>query len=427
MKILNRPMFRMGGPIKEGIMNGIQEPKRGRVDGPGSYGGDEAKIFANVAKEYVPPNFENQIKADQIKDSQIINKDYLQKKFNRKYLLDEDQRIKSNPLDFQFQYMTPDKYINEVDELKRDEILSKPEAKDYFFDKFVTENYADKIQKQKNIFESADDKRLNKTYGNERLVGTSGAPGGGDPEMSAKPNTVEKVLDNTGLNDGTGNGEGGREKNVKSILEKLGYARSQKNALYDALIKGGRRIATEGLDKKGLVNDLIMDTSTSYDKPEKIREAAELMQVQQDLKLEGIRESKVNALEEKINYVVNNTGMTKREAIDKELGNPTSSTKAFEEWNAKTKDLPSAVRVGVEYAVDRGEFEKPIGVIDSKKYKEGKDFLKTNPEAGNYIYKGRVISISDTGKATTIKTFYRTQKDQSFLSGLFGSKEDVIG
>ena len=28
MKILNRPMFRMGGPIKEGIMNGIQEPKR---------------------------------------------------------------------------------------------------------------------------------------------------------------------------------------------------------------------------------------------------------------------------------------------------------------------------------------------------------------------------------------------------------------
>ena len=28
MKILNRPMFRMGGPIKEGIMNGIQEPRR---------------------------------------------------------------------------------------------------------------------------------------------------------------------------------------------------------------------------------------------------------------------------------------------------------------------------------------------------------------------------------------------------------------
>ena len=28
MKTLNRPMFRYGGPIKEGIMNGIREPKQ---------------------------------------------------------------------------------------------------------------------------------------------------------------------------------------------------------------------------------------------------------------------------------------------------------------------------------------------------------------------------------------------------------------
>ena len=28
MRTLNRPMFKMGGPIKEGIMHGIREPKR---------------------------------------------------------------------------------------------------------------------------------------------------------------------------------------------------------------------------------------------------------------------------------------------------------------------------------------------------------------------------------------------------------------
>ena len=28
MKILNRPMFRYGGPIKEGIMDGIKEPRQ---------------------------------------------------------------------------------------------------------------------------------------------------------------------------------------------------------------------------------------------------------------------------------------------------------------------------------------------------------------------------------------------------------------
>jgi hypothetical protein len=33
MKTLNRPMFRMGGPIKEGIMDGIEEPRIGFQDG----------------------------------------------------------------------------------------------------------------------------------------------------------------------------------------------------------------------------------------------------------------------------------------------------------------------------------------------------------------------------------------------------------
>ena len=28
MKPLNRPMFRYGGPIKEGVMSGIREPKK---------------------------------------------------------------------------------------------------------------------------------------------------------------------------------------------------------------------------------------------------------------------------------------------------------------------------------------------------------------------------------------------------------------
>ena len=27
MKVLNRPMFRYGGPIKEGVMSGIREPR----------------------------------------------------------------------------------------------------------------------------------------------------------------------------------------------------------------------------------------------------------------------------------------------------------------------------------------------------------------------------------------------------------------
>ena len=40
-RTLNRPMFRRGGRASGGIMTGVETPKRGQVDGPGSYAGDE--------------------------------------------------------------------------------------------------------------------------------------------------------------------------------------------------------------------------------------------------------------------------------------------------------------------------------------------------------------------------------------------------
>ena len=39
-KTLSRPMFRRGGRAGGGIMTGVETPKRGQVDGPGSYSGD---------------------------------------------------------------------------------------------------------------------------------------------------------------------------------------------------------------------------------------------------------------------------------------------------------------------------------------------------------------------------------------------------
>ena len=43
-KPLSRPMFRRGGRAGGGIMTGVETPKRGQVDGPGSYAGDNEKI-----------------------------------------------------------------------------------------------------------------------------------------------------------------------------------------------------------------------------------------------------------------------------------------------------------------------------------------------------------------------------------------------
>ena len=82
MKILNRPMFRYGGPIKEGIMDGIKEPKRGRVDGPGSYAGrNEAElIFEKVAKGYDTPviNQSMSVSSPFLRGNNQVSQKYLQ-------------------------------------------------------------------------------------------------------------------------------------------------------------------------------------------------------------------------------------------------------------------------------------------------------------------------------------------------------------
>ena len=60
-RTLNRPMFRRGGRASGGIMTGVETPKRGQVDGPGSYAGDENKIKEDMAKVTSQRDLINQI------------------------------------------------------------------------------------------------------------------------------------------------------------------------------------------------------------------------------------------------------------------------------------------------------------------------------------------------------------------------------
>jgi len=59
MKTLNRPMFRMGGPIKEGIMDGIEEPRRAYQDGAfgtSAYTKEDYRDFINRMFVTPPPS-----------------------------------------------------------------------------------------------------------------------------------------------------------------------------------------------------------------------------------------------------------------------------------------------------------------------------------------------------------------------------------
>ena len=446
MKILNRPMFRYGGPIKEGIMDGIQEPKRGRVDGPGSYGGDEAKIFANVEKEYIP-----NVKSDQYYKEQanIRNKpinefftdSFIRDEINKKNLIgkyDPENDGVTSLVPFSKSNKMPyigndglsytDRFVEDYKLDKRSDILANEQE---YFENYKEKNYGDKIELQKNLLKKYDpnDPRL-KLFDTKRLRGTSGAPGGGDPEMYAKPNTVEKVLDNTGLDDGTGkeDPEANRKKSINNILEKLGYARSQKNALYDALIAGGQRISREGLGKTNLVNDLIADTSTAYDKPEKIREAAELMQVQQDLKLEGIDRSKDNRgpVQKTVEYFMSKDGgdHSREDALALAKNQAIDAYGIFTEAKAKGTTT-EAVDFTASKMADAGRFGEGNvykNRIDTK-YK-GSSGLIEFMESGNYngdgVYtRGGEILLLKDGKVTSLVRFKGTGK-----TGFFGGEKE---
>ena len=78
--------------------------------------------------------------------------------------------------------------------------------------------------------------------------------------------------------------EAQRDTRVQKYLDMMGYDRSKKTAVADALIDASKIVSDRGtLDKKNitrdLINPIIQATSKRFDKPEQIREAVGLMSV----------------------------------------------------------------------------------------------------------------------------------------------------
>ena len=426
MKILNRPMFRYGGPIKEGIMDGIREPKKHggsmgaalvgnpaypRTNGRERHATVEQNI--NAFKIYDDDDFKVRDKFRKMDDKDFITNESIKNQFNKKNYINNEDVIPSSASDGLTDYTT-DIISNKAYD-KRNQIMSSPEAEKAYLKNFAIDSgMKDKMLEQQKNLKTFDPERYKSIYEPQDLKAAALLPKIDDkplPDVSNVEDADEK-----------------RGKSVKSILEKLGYARSQKNALYDALIKGGQRISKEGLGREGLITDLIQDTSTSYDKPEKIREAAELMQIQQDLKLEQIDASRTNATQEQVNFLMSKQGggMSRTEALDQVLKNPRSGLEAYQTAfkNLGAGSESNAVDSAIEWSVQRDKFDKPLAKINAKKYDKPEKFAgsKDWKGAGNYVMNGTVVFIDESGEHEIIETFYTTKKSNKFL-GIFGSDD----
>jgi len=82
-----------------------------------------------------------------------------------------------------------------------------------------------------------------------------------------------------------------KEERINALLDTMGYDKARKNAAYDALIDAGRMVSERGtLEAKNigreLIDPIVAATSARFDKPEQIREAVGLMQVKADIQKE---------------------------------------------------------------------------------------------------------------------------------------------
>ena len=420
MKVLNRPMFRMGGPIKEGIMDGIKEPRRGYQAAGFVVPNDD---FSTMQTNKLLSNFNNVNAANAFAnifkpDDRYVNEVSLvpaSKKIEppKENIFAVDQ-IGSDVLDSDFATTIRDPESGKI-------VIQPPQGLDAVTKAKIKANLGIIPRSEyQNILKAEQNKGKGRVFeGEEALIV-------GDPRELEKDTPIDKVIADKGKIDMDNEPQTKTKKQkVNEILDSLGYKRAQKNALYDAMIKAGQRISRTGLGADNLVSDVIAETSQSYDKPEKLREAAELMQTQQDLKLEQIEASKTDKNKQDLDFWTKTLG-SKDAAVRYLTKDSQSSTEAYLAAKKATGSGIDGVKAGIEWMIRAGEIkpEENMGEINKKKYDNVSEFVKSDEfkskGPGVYQLEGIVARIGADGSVDIVKSFGTISEKTSSWFG-FGS------
>jgi hypothetical protein len=395
MKILNRPMFRMGGPIKEGIMNGIQEPKRIGYAVKGTVSAaDQAKAFENI---FTTP----QVTQEQV--TQFANRGTPNLNMGTPKISSFEKMKTNNQFGDQDPTIVPNITI-------KDKIESyTPNPENPFRDLI---DYTKKI----NVYVDENGVKRDRTTGKE-ITDTDYSKVVTEPRgpQELGLTTRKEIKPDVKLPGDTDDTPLTKKERTNNILEMLGYDKAKKNALYDAMIKAGQRVSRTGLGADNLVSDVIQDTSTSYDKPEKLREAANLMDVQQQLKLDQIDASKTNKNQEDLAFYTKQFGggeAGRKKALNFLTKQSSSAVDAYLTKKKETGSGLDGVKGAIEWMIGNGDIKEGEnkGEINKKKFDGLSDFLK-DPEGfaktgpGVYQLSGMVVRINADGTTETVQSF----------------------
>ena len=254
MKPLNSPMFRMGGPIKEGIMDGIKEPRQGFKEGtPPTFFGLRFKEPINFANLFKSPKT---VEKEKQKLASIFAPDYSMSDYGK----------------------VP-KLVNPTDQLLAS--AGMPEGTKIPEKKYEMTTPIENIITTEDIDMTSGDQDDAFNITEEKKIG-------GDASIiipPKKPN-VKKVAEV----------DTAKDIDEKKLREILGYDRAVKRGNY-SLIEAIRKGLTEG-GVQGALNAAFAAGDTAYKDAEKLRQVADLKQYERELELKDYDKKRKDALED---------------------------------------------------------------------------------------------------------------------------------
>jgi len=320
MKPLNRPMFKMGGPIKEGIMDGIEEPRMGFQDGtpPGFFGlsFDKPVITGANTQKFFQDLFKspNQLQAEKTQNlASIFAPDYSMSDYGKTPRISKD--LIASKTD-----MVPSE-TGKIELVDQNTISTND--LDPYADLTITDNIT-ATEAQDDAFTGTIPKRS--TF-EEKM--SEGMLKKGTPDNKTMRMKIEEGV----LKKGPQKPEADSE-----LLKKLGYDRAVKRGNY-TLIEAIRRGLTEGGVQGALDAAFAAGAQDPYSEASKIKQAAALKEYERSLELKDYDKKRKDAIEDyetklgikkkldpkefsksvrtkDYEFARNTLGMTEQEAID---------------------------------------------------------------------------------------------------------------
>ena len=396
MRPLNRPMFRMGGPIKEGIMSGIQEPRQGYKKGkivssilnkiPGGQ-----KIISGT-KDIIPRTI-NKIKnfyktpPSTSKDLVIYNAADAAKKnpafLTNRYLFEKGIKPVAGGIYKTAKGVLPYAGVGTIAAsggLGIYNMLKDPK---------IDDDGISQINKTKAAIGMPENLTIRKDPGTSQLIA--------DKINKDTKQTAEEL----------------RKKNVERYRDIMDIKGMNKDAAYNSLIAASQLINESG-DFKGdiksgrLINDIIQATSKQFDKPKATKDAIDT------LILKGEIEKDLKASDPAAKLAAELTG--KRIALaDKQLAGDTLQDTVNAIY-AKTGAFPSGSGLASVARTKGIDVKMVIKSEDINNYleanpgKDAVDFMEsqvleattagTPVEPGAYVVKDRIVVIDSEGNVS---------------------------